>query len=54
MSKSITIDDVEVSETEVRELLEKSDFDALREKLSGVDPADVAELFGDLPLASVE
>ena len=54
MSEKLTIDNVGVSEDKVKELIALGNFDALRDHLVDVDPADVADLFKDLSSKELE
>ena len=54
MSKKVKIDDIEITEDEVKQLLQAGDSDTLRDKFSGVDPADVADFFKELSSKDLE
>jgi len=54
MPQNTVIDEFEISDDEVKELIGLANYDELRKRFSGVDPADVASLFKDLSSKELE
>jgi len=54
MSDKLTVNDVEITDDEVKLLIDTSSFAEVGNRLAGIDPADIADIFKDLSSKDLE